>query len=105
MNAKLKQNIEQPVSIYSYVMTVMQVTSCICNTAGEPTLEEKAKLLAEALNPASPLPTPKTTQKHLNTTIHLSRRSITAICGTPSRDICTQSKWQWMLLQDIAVTT
>ena len=68
---------------------------------GEPTVEEKAKLLAAALDLGSPLTTitstytiasvndtiPLNHKKFLN--VSISRRSIAAICGTPSSEICT----------------
>ena len=64
---------------------------------GEPTVEEKAKLLVAALDLGSPLALTTytiasvnyTIPLNLNKSISISRRSIAAICGTPSSEICT----------------
>ena len=59
---------------------------------GEPTLDEQAKLFVAALDlgSASALGTPS--PRVLNATTRISRRSITAICGTPSTKICSHSE-------------
>ena len=73
----------------------------ICNNTGEPTLEEQAQLLIAALDLGSlpvsainagrvQLPNiPPTSTRNIS---RISRRSISAICGTPSTEICTTSK-------------
>ena len=69
---------------------------------GEPTMEQKAKLLIAALDLGSPAldltsVTASITSYIIvnttNTTSPISRRSIPAICGTPSSEICKQSKY------------
>ena len=75
-----------------------------CNNAGEPTPEEQAQLLVAALDLGSlpvsgpitdlgpqPIIPPTTPTIHANIS-RISRRSIPAICGTPSMEICTQSE-------------
>ena len=66
---------------------------CACNNTGEPTLEEKAKLLIAALDLGSSQADTESAFKILNfvnPNTSISRRSIPAICGTPSTEICAQ---------------
>ena len=62
---------------------------------GEPTLAQQAALLIAALDLGSvSYSVPKSSQPRVfsNATNRISRRSITAICGSPSTQICTQSE-------------
>ena len=65
----------------------------MCTITGEPTVEEKAKLLIEALK----LGSPSTLYSNISTPLPISRRSISAICGTPSCEICHSSKCQYVV--------
>ena len=101
---KWNQNIGSPVSS-SYAVSNAPNMIAVHIDTGEPTVEEKAKLLIAALDLGSP--PILTTTSHIasvNNTIpwlvpnpnkkivQISRRSIAAICGTPSSEICTHSK-------------
>ena len=67
-------------------------------TTGEPTVQEKAKLLIAALDlgssPISFIPGKPIILHHNISVSRISRRDISAICGKPSSDIYTQSKCQ-----------
>ena len=58
--------------------------------AGEPNIEEQTQLFIETLNLGAPTAT--TSDLRVNVTYSVSRRSIPEICGTPSTEICQQSK-------------
>ena len=62
---------------------------------GEPTPDEQAKLFIAALDlgSATALPGQPGQPRIINATnSRISRRSIAAICGTPSSEICPHSK-------------
>ena len=60
---------------------------------GEPTLDEQAKLFVAALDLGSVSALGPPSPRIINATTRISRRSIAAICGTPSTKICSHSKY------------
>ena len=107
-NVMQKQIVGLPVSNYiastyytdMHSMVRTYVCMYICINTGEPTLEEQAQLLIAALDLGSlPVSVPNAGLPNIPSTLtiarnisHISRRSISAICGTPSTEICTPSK-------------
>ena len=90
---KWKNKTTLPVSSH-VIPTVLYSSWHIRTLTGEPTLDEQAKLLIAALDLGSAIGSPGYRIINVsNTTSRISRRSIAAICGTPSSEIC--SKWHY----------